>query len=265
MNLTVFKNTCKQNWKLLLIFLFVLCFYQVTIIGLVDPNDMGKVQDLFGSMKDYMGAFSISIPDMSTPLSYTASVFFSMLIMAFTMVFYVIQANSLIAKRVDDTSIACTLSAPVKRTALALTQGVYLILSMIVLFAGILISGSLMLGTTGSYDFSAYLNLVGVTFLLCTSVAMLSYFLSVAFCDTKLGTALAVGVPIALVFISLIGGAGGDKTEWLKKCSPFGWSDSVGIVNGSVETWWMYPAFGGAIVVLLIASVAVFYKKRLPV
>lgn len=265
MNLTVFKNTFKRHWKLLFIFLFVLCFYQVMIIGLIDPADMGKVQELFGSMKDYMQAFSISIPDMSTPLTYTASVFFSMLIMAFTMVFYVIQATSLIAKQVDDASIACTLSAPVKRTELALTKGVYLIVSMLVLFAGILISGSLMLGTTGSYDFKAYLNLVGVTFMLCTTVAMLSYFLSVAFCGSKLGTALAVGVPVALVFISLIGGAGGDKTEWLKKCSPFGWIDSVGVVNGSAETWWMYPAFGGAIIVLLLASVAVFYYKRLPV
>lgn len=265
MNKTIFKNTWKRQWKLLLIFLCVLCLYQTIIIGLIDPVDMGQVQELFGTMKEYMSVFSIDIAAMSSPLSYTASVFFSVLVMAFTMVFYIIQANALIAKPVDDTSIACTLSTPVKRTTLVLTQGLYLIFSMLVLFAGILLSGSLMLGTMGSYDFWAYLDLVCVTFMLCTSVAMLSYFLSVAFCESKLGTGLSVGAPIALIFITMIGGAGGDKTAWLKNCSPFGWLDSVGIVNGSVETWWLYLAYGAAICVLLYASIAVFKKKRLPV
>lgn len=265
MSVTVFKNTWKRQWKLLLIFLCVLCFYQVVVISLIDPDDMAKVQEIFGSMEEYMSIFSISIPDMTTPLSYTASVFFSMIVMAFTMVFYVIQANALIAKQVNDTSMACTLSAPVKRSTLALTQGIYLIFSMAVLFAGILVSGSIALGNMGDFDFMAYGNLVGVTFLLCTAVAMLSYFLSVAFCDTRLGSYLAVGVPIGLVFVNLIGGAGGKKTEWLKQCSPFGWLDSVGIVKGNVETWWMYLVYGGTIVVLLWVSSAVFSRKRLPI
>lgn len=265
MSITIFKNTLRRSWKLLVIFLFVLCFYQSMIISLIDPTDMQKVQELFGTMKDYMGAFSISIADMSTPLSYTASVFFSMIIMSFTMVFYILQSIALIAKPVDDTSISYTLSAPVKRSTLAITQGVYLIFAMLILFIGILVSGAVMLGTMGDYDFGAYLNLVGVTYLLCTAIAMLGYFLSVTFCDSKLGVSLATGVPILLMFMSLIGGAGGDKTKWLRNITPFGWLDSVGIVNGNVETWWMYIALGCAIVVLLSATTFIFNRKRLPI
>ncbi|MEG0338925.1 MAG: hypothetical protein RR573_03310, partial [Oscillospiraceae bacterium] len=112
---------------------------------------------------------------------------------------------------------------------------------------------------------SSYLNLVAVTFLLTTMVAMLSYFFSVAFCDSKLGTGLAAGFPIALVVINMLGGVGGEKTEFLTKLSPFGWLDSVGIVNGTVDTLWAYFAFGGAIIVILFASAFVFNKKRLPI
>ena len=43
-----------------------------------------------------------------------------------------------VLKPVDDTSIAYTLSAPVTRTSLILTQGFYLIGAMFVLFTSIL-------------------------------------------------------------------------------------------------------------------------------
>lgn len=265
MSMTIFKNTCRRHWKLLVIFIGVLSFYLAMIISLIDPQDMKEVQDLFGTMDDYMGAFSISIADMTTPLNYTASVFFSMVVMAFTMVFYIIQSISLIAKPVDDTSIAYTLSAPVKRSKLVATQAGYLIFAMFVLFAAILGVGGIMLQGMGEFDFPAYLNLVGVTWLLCTAIAMLSFFLSVAFCNSKMGIWLATGVPIALMFLCMLGGTGGEKTEWLKKISPFGWLDSVGIVKGTVETGWMYLALAGGIAVLFAASVIVFKKKRLPI
>lgn len=264
MNAAVFKNTLKRNWKLLVVFLALLCFYLAVIISLVDVEHMEKTKELFGMASDFLGMFSISVASMTSPLNYTASVFFSVLVMALTMVFYVLQASGLIARQVEDGSLACTLSAPVKRGSLALTRGVYLICCMAVLFIGIFTTGAVMLGAYGSFDMGAYANLVGVAFMLCTAVAMLSYFLSAAFCDSRLGTRLAVGVPVALLFVQMLGGAGGEKTEWLKRVTPFGWLDSVGIVTGAVETWWMYWALGGAAALFLAAAVLVFKRKRLP-
>ena len=265
MSVWVFKNTLKRSWKLLLIFFVVLCFYLSVIISLINPDDMEKIKELYGTMGNLLPAFGISIASMTSPLSYTASTFFGILVMAFTMVFYIIQANNLIAKPVDDTSIVYILSTPITRTKLIITQGIYLIFSLLVLFLGILATGSVILSSFGNFDFMTYLNLVSITFLLCTAIAMLSFFLSVAFCDTKLGTILGTGVPIGLLIISMLGGAGGDSTKWLKRVSPFGWIDSVRIVNGDISTWWMYPAFAGIIVILFISSIVVFNKKRLPI
>lgn len=267
MSLTIFRHTLRHNYKFLLIFGGVLGFYLFMIISLIDPADMKQVQELFGSMESYMDAFGISIGDMTTPLRYTASVFFSLLVMAFTMVFYVIQSTRLIAKPVEDTSLSYLLSTPVTRTKLVVTKALYLIFSMAVLFLVILGVGSLCLMSFEDFplDFGAYLNLVGITFFLCTAIAMLSFFLSVAFCSTKLGIWLATGVPIALLFLSMLGGVGGEKTQWLQKVTPFGWLDGVGIVSGTVDTGWMYLALAGAIIVLFAASVVVFGRKRLPI
>lgn len=264
MSLTLFKSTVKRSWKLLLIFFAVLCFYLAVIISLVDPKDMEKVKELYGTMGSMLSAFGISVDAMTSPLSYTASTFFGLLVMAFTMVFYVLQANKLIGKSVDDTSLAYTLSTPISRTKLLVTQAVYLVLSILVLFIGILATGAIALRVLGEFDFVAYLNLVAVTFLLCTAMAMLSFFLSVAFCDSKNGARLSSGVPIALLILSMLGSAGGESTKWLLNINPFGWIDAVGIVNGAVSTWWMYIVFTVLIIILFFASIVAFNKKRLP-
>lgn len=265
MNWTIFKNTWKQNWKLVLIFLGVLCLYLGVIIGICDPNDMAEVAALYGSIESFLGPFGIDISAYTSPLNYTASTFFSILVMAFTMVFYVIQATALIAKPVDDTSIVCTLAAPVKRSELVLTRGVYLICAMAVLFLGILATGGGVLASYGEFDFAAYCELVAFSYVLCTAVAMLSYFLSVAFCDSKLGVTTAVAVPMGLMVLAMVGSAGGEKLEWMKEITPFGWLDGVGIVTGEVETLGTGLGLAAAILVLLGASVWIFNKKRLPV
>ncbi len=265
MNFTLLKNTFRRNWGLLLIFMSVLCLYLGIIISLIDPNDMAQVKELFGTMGSFMDAFGISIAAMTDPLSYTASTFYGLMVMAFTMVYYVMQNTRLIARPVDTGSMAYTLSLPISRAKVVVTQGVYLISAMFLHSLAMFAVGSITLSSMGPYDGTAYLNLVGVTFMLTTAMAMLSFFFSVAFCDSKLGVGLATGIPVGLLILSMLGGAGGESVRWLRQVSPFGWLDSVGIVTGQVSTLWMYFVFGGIIIVFLAASVAVFQRKRLPI
>lgn len=264
MSKALFKNTLIQNWKLFLIFFTVLCTYLVIIISLINPQDMEKIKELFGAMGGFLSAFGISIDAMTNPLSYTASVFFGILVMGFSMVFYIIQVNKLVAKSVEDNSLAYTLSMPISRTKFIITQAVYLCGSLMLLFIGILVTGSIALGLLGEFNFGAYANLVAITFLLNLVMALLSFLLSVAFCDSKKGISLASGVPIGFLLLSMLGGAVGDKVNWLGKISPFSWIDSVGIVNGTVSSWWMYLVFIIASAVLLVLTIIVFKNKKLP-
>ncbi|MEG0805123.1 MAG: hypothetical protein RR364_00925 [Lachnospiraceae bacterium] len=269
MSFILWKDTVKRNFKLLFIFGVVLCMYLAVIIYLIDPKDMEKIKEIYGAMGAFMGAFGIDIAAMTDPLSYTASTFYALIVMAFTMVFYVIQNLSLIAKPVESCSMAYLLSMPISRTKVVITQGVYLIFAMLVHGAMMFATGAGILGTMSNYLpenwLLSYLNLVGVTFFLTTMVAMMSYFFSVAFCNSKLATGLAAGVPITLVAMNLLGGAGGEKSKWLCEITPFGWLDSVKIVNGEVKTWWMYLVFGAVILILLAASALVFQKKQLSI
>ncbi len=265
MNFVIFKDSLSKNFKLILIFMFVLCFYQSAIISIVDLGDMAGVSELFSSFDQFLAPIGINIAGFTSPLNYIASVFYSMLIMGFTMVYYVLTANSLIAKPVSNKSISTTLSLPVKRFTLALTKGIYLIFAMALLFLAIFLSGSLFLSFKSEFPILDYVNLNGVTFCLCTFVAMVAYFLSVLFCNSPFGSRLCVGVPITLLFMSVLGGGIGEKGEWLKNITPFGWLDSVGIVSGEVSALPLYIFFSIGIVALLFLSAAVFTQKDLAI
>ncbi len=265
MNLTIFKNTFMRGYKLILIFIFILCLYQTTIISVIDVDDFESVKQLFGSVGELVKIFGIDISQFTSPLNFTASTFFSVLVLAFTMVLYMISVNSLILKPVEDSSLACTLSAPIKRRTLVITKGVFLILELLILFSCIFIDGVIMLSRLGDFEVIKYFYLVLIAYLLCSTIAMMSYFLSICFCGTKLGFPLTVGVPILMLFMQMMAGVGGEKTEWLSNITPFGWLNSMDIVTGQAEPLPLIIIFSIMIIILLFLSVVVFNRKRLPI
>lgn len=264
MNKIIFLDTLKQSYKLMIIFVCVLSLYLTCIIAIATPEDMSEIGEIFTFVEDYLGVFGIDVLQFTSVLNYTASVFFGVLVMAFTMVFYVMQSVALIAKPVENGSLANTLALPIKRRYVAFTKGVYLIFSIMVLFFVIFIVGTVAIYVQEEFEILRYLDLVAVTCLLCCSVAMMSYFFSVAFCTTRLGSSLATFVPIGFFFMSIIGGLS-EETEFLKKFTPFSALDSVGIVTGEVNTFVLYIVFTVIIAVLLTASSYVFERKNLSI
>lgn len=264
MNITIFKNIFKRNWILLLIFTVILCFYQGTIISLVNTEDMTSVQELYGSMEGMLKAFGIDITTMTDPLSYTASTFFGLLVLAFPMVYYIILIIKLVIKPIENYSLSYILTSPVSRSKYIVTLALYLLLSLFIMFMFVFITGSVMLNTTGSFNVLAYLNLVTVTYLLCSSIAMFTFFIAVMFCNSKNSVFFTVSIPVGLLILNMLGSVS-DKLSFLTKYNPFGLLQSVKIVNGEISTLWMYVAFTIAIVILLMLSVKTFDKKQLSV
>lgn len=265
MNIQLLKYTLKRNWKFLAIFFCVMMMYLSILIGMINPEDMQKIKDLFGTMGSFLSAFGINTETMTDPLSYTASTFFGMLVMCFSMIYYLIVINLLIVKPVDDNSLAYDLSLPISRTKFLLTQIFYLVITIFVLYLGILIVGSIMLNIMGNFDFNAYLNLVGVTFCLNIMIAMACLLLAIVFCTSKKANTIIIGFPIGLLLLSMLGGAGGEKIAWLKRITPFGWIESVDIVNHKVSTWWMYLIFILGTFIIGYISIWCFKRKKLPI
>lgn len=265
MSRTIFYQTCKNNWRIFMIFLVVCCLYLAIIISLIDADNMEKIRTLYSSMGGTLSAFGINVDEMTNPLAYTASTFFGLLDKAFVMVFYIMLSYRLIAKKVENGSLTYTLAMPISRKKLIRTEAMFLVMNVFGIYSGIYLTGLIFLSQFSDFDVVAYSNLVGVTLVFSVMMALISFFLSVAFCTSKLGFILSTLVPVGLLLLSMLVGAVGESLSFLEKISPFSWIDSVGIVSGTVNTSWLYIIFITSSILLYICSSVVFGRKSLPI
>lgn len=261
---TLFFADIKKNWTLLLIFLAVLSMYMGVMVAMYDPNDMVAITamlDLFPEDMMRMMGFSKIVTDLT---SFIASWLYGLLMLGFPMVYCIILGNRLVVKMVDDSSFAYLLSSPNSRITLIFTQGMYALLSVMLLFAalfgfGIAISAAVF---PNLLDVGAFFRLNVTTMLVNMVVMMISFFFSCLFNETKHSTLFGAGLPIAFLLMNMLGGASADA-EILKKISIYGIYDPLELVQngGMLGVNLLYIA---SIIVLLIASILVFNKKRLP-
>ncbi|MFO7636690.1 MAG: ABC transporter permease subunit [Clostridia bacterium] len=263
MSMPLFVKMLQKNWKLLLIFFGVLTMYLTVMVSMYDPKDMDMLASMINLFpEEMMKAFGFStvVTDLT---SYLASWLYGMLMFGFPMVYCIILGNRLVAKLVDDHSFAYLLSTPNSRVKIIVTQGVYALVSLVILFAALFGTGVLICTVMfpGMLDIPAFLRLNLTTMMVNMAVVMIVFFFSCLFNETKYSVGFGAGIPIAFLLMNMLGGASADA-EILKQLSIYGWYDPVELVRGS-GILWIHFLYAGIIAVLFAAGTLVFHKKRL--
>lgn len=264
MNLVLLKTTAKNNWFLLVIFTGVLCMYMGVMMAMYSPDDMDALMSMYEMLPQDMMK-TMGFTNVFTDLTgFLASWLYGMLMIGFPMVYSIILGNRLVAKMVDNSSFAYLLSTPHSRVRIIMTQGVYAIVSVVVLFGavfgfGIALSASMF---QGLLDVGGFFRLNFTTMLVNATVMMICFFFSCLFNETRLSLGFGAGVPLLFFLMNLLGNASEDAAI-LKKISIYGWYDPVALVNGT-DAAGTNLLYVGLIIVLFAGGVWVFNKKRLP-
>ncbi len=264
MSMTLFKTTLKNNWFLFLIFIGVLTMYLSVMISMYDPDDILALTNMMEMMPaDFVKALNFA--GTPTGLSdYLANFLYGLLMFAFPMVYCIILGNKLVAKLVDNGSFAYLLSTPNSRNKIIITQGIYALLSIVVMFLFIFTMGVLISETMfkGALDIKNFFRLNVTTMLVNTTVLMICFFFSCLFNDSKKALGFGAGIPIAFLLLQMLGGSS-DNIKILKDISIYGFYDPVAVVLGTevLSVNIIYIIITSA---LFIASIFVFNKKRLP-
>lgn len=263
---TLFLSTLKRNWLLLTIFFGVLTMYMVIMISMYSPDDMKSISSMLelfpADLMKAMG-FSNMVADLT---GYLASWLYGLLMFGFPMVYCIILGNRLVAKLVDNNSFACLLATPNSRVRIILTQGVYALLSVTVLFAALFGTGVFFSSVMypGLLDVPAFLSLNITTLLVNMTVMMISFFFSCLFNESRLSLSFGAGLPIAFLLFNMLGSAS-DKAELLKNFSIYGWYDPVELVRGTSDIWRYNLIYAAAIIALFAAGLVIFKRKQLPI
>lgn len=266
MSWTLFKMTFKKNWMIGLIFLSVMLMYSIVMISMFSPESLDALNAMFKVLPaDMMKALGFN-GAFDSLVGYLASWLYGLILTAFPMVYCILLGHKLVCKTVDSGSIACLLATPHSRTKLIITKGIYALLSMVVMqmiVFGINLLLSKLMFPGETIDVYVFLKLNVTVMLVNLTVMAITFFFSCLFNDTRFSLGFGAGIPIAFLLFNMLGNASKDA-EVLKKCSLYGWYDPVGIANGDA-TLTVNLVYCVIIVILFVASVLVFRKKRLPI
>ncbi|MCM3756529.1 ABC transporter permease [Sporosarcina aquimarina] len=258
-NGTIFKQTLRSNVKLWLMFTIVLSILQVVMIAVFDASTLENVGGLVE------GTPLAGLLAQTTLLSMLASTFYSIHGVIFPIIFIIMTANSLIASQVDRGSMAYLLSTPTKRSTIIMTQAIYLIMALIVMFLIETVAGIVSIQVFQSDTdivVSDFVMLNLGLLLLMFAISGISFFFS-SYCNlTKNSLAFGAGIPIAFFLFHLLSTVD-QSLDVLNYFTINALFDTTAILEGE-NYWWKLSVLLGIGIVLYIASLEVFKRKDLP-
>lgn len=266
MSLTLLKRDVKAYYRLWLGILALLTMYFVIVIGMYDPENTDLVARL-AAMKlspEMLRAFgfSVTLPGLT---GFMSGYLYGFLMLAFPLVYSCFLGNRLVAALVDRGSMAAILSSPVSRVKVALTQGFYLIISLLALVAAISAVGLVYSAGRfpGLLDVPAFLRLNLHLFLAQAAVSGVCFFASCLFSLSARSLALGSGLGALFLVAQMLVNVGREM-NWLRYLTLFSFFRPADIAAGRGTGVSPYILVAAALL-LYAGGVWVFNKKDLPV
>ena len=249
--------------------------------GVFDKEEL-TISEMLTVTLDMMGVSSDMVEKMSemNPASMMNQMYYTAMGLLPIFILIVILANSLISSQVDRGSMAYVLSTPTKRSAVAITQMVFMLIVPLLIIA---IVCATRIGTTYLFydevNVPGILALFGGMYILVEAVCGLCYMGSCIFSQSRKSMAFGGGLAVWFFLASMIGlfgsenmvntGMGVEELSVFNKLTLVGLYDvdalsTVG--TGSVDTafvWKLLILLAVAIVTYAIGAVR-FSKKDLP-
>jgi len=265
-SIPLFKKELKSIWKIFIIFLAVLTMYTTIIMSMFDPDLGNLLADFEKAMPGIMAAVGMKGAGATSLVGYTASYLFGFIMIIFPMIFSIILSNKLVAKYVDNGSMAYLLATPNTRGKIVVTQAVFSIFCMALLITFVTIIGIAFSESSfsGDLDIEKYVLLNVGAFALQVAIGGFGFLVSCLSNETRISYSISIGVPIAAYIIQMIANQG-DKFENLKYATFFTLFSPDKIVAGDESALWMVGSLLVAGLLMYIVGCVSFKKRNLPI
>ena len=265
MSAPLFKATVKANWIITLIFITLFCMYMGSILSLYNPDSAQAMEETLKLIPAEL-ARAMGIGEVPADLTgFLGNYFYGMLVFMIPLIYVSIMGHRLMAKQVDNGSMAYLLSTPNNRVKIALTQGIYFLFSVAVLF--IFLTGVTIGISQSMYpnllDIPSFIRLNACAFLLTCAISAICWFFSCLFNDAKYSLAFGIGIPVIFFMLNVFGGIK-EELDWITSLSPYSLFRAAEILSGSANIFGLCLIFIAIIFGLYSAGIYVFKRKNLP-
>lgn len=263
----LFFHDVKRSLALFTIIIAVAVMYFTVICGMYDPSGNEKLMEL-ASLKmspQMLRAFGFEISEDADLVSFLSSYLYGMLMLILPLIYTNVIAVRLLARPVDDGSMAFLLSLPVSRKRIAFTQAAFLWLSMFLMLFLITTYAIVMVEIRfpGQLSVSDFIMVNVGLMALMTLVSGIGFAASACLGSARRASALALGLPLFFYVLKMAGEASGEM-EWLRKITIFSLYENTELAAGNVDSLKLTVMFAAGFV-LYAVSVTVFCRKDLSV
>lgn len=264
MNSVLFKKEIKSNWVLFVIFAGVLSVYSVMIIMMFDPKLGDSLRMMADSMPQLFSAFGMA--DVGTTLlEFVTGYLYGFLLTIFPGVYIIILSNRLVAKYVDNGSMAYLLAVPEKRRKIVMTQGIYLLLTL----AAMVIYCAVLILAMGEMLFPGKMDTAGFMRVNIGLLGLLVFFGGISFCasclcnESKNSSAIGATILVYSVLLQMVSQVG-EKFENAKYATPLTLFDVEGLSAGDAKAWMTCAVLYVSGFALVGIGISCFSKRDLP-
>ena len=261
----LYKKEMKSSLKMLSIFIAVISLYVGMIITMYDAEAMKQLDGFFDTMPGIMEAVGM-VPGSTTMIGFLATYLYGFILIVIPMVFSILCANKLIAKYVDNTSMASLLAAPIKRHTIAITQICVLLTGIIIIisYVTILQLSIAQINFPGELEINKLLLLNICLLILHFLIGSVCFICSCIASSTSVSIGWGAGIPALMLIMQMLGNVG-EKAGWVKNFTFFTLFNPQDIIARSTSAILNVSILGVAALVLFFIATEIFIAKDLNV
>lgn len=269
MSLSLYKQMMKTNMKMFLGFAIGSAIYvslMTTLFPMIEDN-MAQIDEMLVIFPEALMR-ALGLESMSTYSQFIAVEYYGLFYLFIVGVFTIIISIHLIARLVDQGSMAYLLSTRVSRAKIATTQIVVLISGLlmihIVTFSSGYLFAKLSIGSESELALFEFFQINLIGFLLFFAIGGYSLLISTLFNDEKNAFALAGGITFIFYGIDMIGKVVAE-IEWIRSFSLFSLYEPGKIASGDANIWLSLTIFMVIGIIGYVLSILIFKKRNLPI
>ncbi len=264
---TLYLQMMKVNLKGFLNYAFGSAFYILLMFWLYPgiAKNAAAIDSIVDSMPEGVGqAFGFN--GFGSAAAFISGEFYGLILVLILSIVCVQLATKLMAKLVDQGSMAYLLSTPTTRGQIAFTQAAVLVSGLVIILGVTTIAGfagnAWFLGNEYALDTSTFLQMNLSALLLFFAVGGISFLVSSLASDEKKALGIAGAITFGFFSMDLLGKLS-DQVDWLRSISVFSLYRPADITNGDADIVTTSMILLGIGLVAFGLAVALFRKRDL--
>jgi len=268
MNAVLYRQMMKVNLQGFMNFAIGSAFYILLMFWLYPgiAQNAGAIDQIFASLPEGVSkAFGLS--GFGSAEAFISGEYYGLILVLILAVLCVQVSTQLMAKLVDQGSMAYLLSTPTTRGKVAFTQAVVLVTGLFLILAVTTLAGYLgyvwFLGNDFEFHLDKFMKMNLAAFLLFFAIGGISFLVSTLANDEKKARGIS-GLIVFLFFSMDLLGKFSDRIDWVRRASLFSLYEPSEIVKGQADLTAAIIVLTAVGLVSFGLAVLLFRKRDLP-